>query len=155
MSASLLASLTQGATVRYGSVGIEKIKDLENEKLEHVVQFMTKRVGSTLEYAKSAHKEFLQYFFLLILEKKKLLCPPAADDFWHAFLLFNREYEAFCMKYHGSMIYHIPGDEDEPEDIRTSRRKLITDLFAEVWGGKLLGRPNCHSQGDGGDDHFF
>lgn len=38
--------------------------------------------------------------------------PPSTlvDDGWHAFLLYTREYEAYCLDEYGFKIHHCPGD---------------------------------------------
>ena len=35
---------------------------------------------------------------------------PQEDRGWHNFLLFQREYEAFCIQNFGRVIYHSPFD---------------------------------------------
>jgi hypothetical protein len=39
-----------------------------------------------------------------------------ADDLWHTFLLYSKEYREFCMNSFGRIIDHVPHTEEEPEN---------------------------------------
>jgi hypothetical protein len=47
------------------------------------------------------------------------------DWMWHAFLLFTADYAAFCDRYFGSFLHHVPEDEaDEPASPEGVREQL-------------------------------
>ena len=53
----------------------------------------------------------LRHFFLAYLKSgRKFVSMPSqiADDLWHEFILFTRNYEAFCSKAFGRFLHHTP-----------------------------------------------
>jgi hypothetical protein len=53
----------------------------------------------------------LRQFFLAYLKSgRKFVSMPSqiADDLWHEFILFTRNYEAFCTKAFGRFLHHTP-----------------------------------------------
>lgn len=67
----------------------------------------------------------------------------AVDKGWHLFILFTADYEAFCMKFLGRFVHHIPED---PFRVRTRRdfeavprtMALAQEIFGELsanWSG--------------------
>ena len=53
----------------------------------------------------------LRQFFLAYLRSgMKFVSMPSqlADDLWHEFILYTREYEAFCRKAFGGFLHHTP-----------------------------------------------
>jgi len=68
------------------------------------------------------------------------------DWMWHTFLLFTPDYAAFCDRYFGFFLHHVPEPEDEadepesPEDVRAQlehQYALVYDVLGEqtllVW----------------------
>lgn len=59
------------------------------------------------------------------------------DRMWHTFLLFTRDYAAFCDRYFGAFLHHAPADPDErPEEGETRERLaaqfgLVYDVLGE------------------------
>jgi hypothetical protein len=53
----------------------------------------------------------LRHFFLAYLKSgRKYVAMPSqvADDLWHEFILYTREYQEFCRKAFGGMLHHTP-----------------------------------------------
>lgn len=47
------------------------------------------------------------------------------DWMWHTFLLFTQDYLAFCKRYFGFFVHHVPEDEDgEPLTLEALRAQL-------------------------------
>jgi hypothetical protein len=60
------------------------------------------------------------------------------DWMWHTFLVFTHDYAAFCDRYFGFFVHHVPADEaDEPpspEDFRGQLERqyaLVYDVLGE------------------------
>lgn len=62
------------------------------------------------------------------------------DRMWHAFVLFTRDYAAFCERYFGVFLHHVPeddsGDGGEPSETETGERLArqygyVYDLLGE------------------------
>lgn len=54
-------------------------------------------------------------FLCLCATSKEMISPNDVLDFgWHEFILFMRDYEDFCRKHFGRIIYHRPHHPDDP-----------------------------------------
>ena len=84
-----------------------------------------------------------------------LVPSPLVDHGWHTFILFTRDYAAFCARVCGRFIHHIPVDpaaDDRPTGrqvatigaIRTAGFEVDLDLWRA--DGKAKCHP-CHEQG--------
>lgn len=77
------------------------------------------------QYKQEDYKEIeqalLDYFWLFLPENKKIgnfytFPSKVADDLWHTFLLYSKEYREFCENSFGYVIDHIPHTDEEPEN---------------------------------------
>jgi len=48
------------------------------------------------------------------------------DEMWHTFILFTRDYAAFCEGHFGCFLHHVPNEDEEqgPEDPESVRGLL-------------------------------
>ena len=44
------------------------------------------------------------------------------DEMWHLFILYTKEYTAFCTKYFGRYCHHVPTTEEERRQLAQKRR---------------------------------
>ena len=51
-----------------------------------------------------------QYFLAYLMSGKRYVSMPSqvADDLWHEFILYTREYDAFCRRAFGGFLHHTP-----------------------------------------------
>ena len=51
-----------------------------------------------------------QFFVAYLMSGKKFVSMPsqAADDLWHEFILYTREYQGFCKRAFGEFLHHRP-----------------------------------------------
>jgi len=51
-----------------------------------------------------------QFFLAYLMSGKKYVSMPSqvADDLWHEFILYTREYDAFCRRAFGGFLHHTP-----------------------------------------------
>jgi hypothetical protein len=90
--------------------------------------------------AEEALSELIKFFWLSDLHQKEKASNPdpsldftcmmheemrELDDMWHTFLLFTKEYHAFCRSYFGYFIHHSPFTE---EDKRRVNDRYMIDL---------------------------
>lgn len=50
------------------------------------------------------------------------------DDMWHTFLLFTQDYFAFCDKYFGKFLHHVPNVDKGSQDIKREEIELTRYL---------------------------
>jgi hypothetical protein len=51
-----------------------------------------------------------QYFLAYLMSGRRYVSMPSqvADDLWHEFILYTREYDAFCRRAFGGFLHHTP-----------------------------------------------
>jgi hypothetical protein len=51
-----------------------------------------------------------QFFIAYLMSGKRYVSMPSqvADDLWHEFILYTREYDAFCRRAFGGFLHHTP-----------------------------------------------
>ncbi len=51
-----------------------------------------------------------QFFVAYLMSGKRFVSMPSrvADDLWHEFILYTREYQSFCRRAFGSFMHHTP-----------------------------------------------
>jgi hypothetical protein len=77
--------------------------------------------------------EFKRYMTLVGLGYRGLgMLSPEVDEVWHAFILFTREYAAFCQEAFGVFIHHVPRTSRTPLP-EASAENFLT-AYAEVFG---------------------
>ena len=54
------------------------------------------------------------------------------DHMWHTFLLFTHDYAAFCQRYFGFFVHHIP--QDDAEDERPVNADLVRRQLERQYG---------------------
>jgi hypothetical protein len=63
-----------------------------------------------------------QFFLAYLLSGRKYVAMPSqvADDLWHQFILYTRDYQAFCEKAFGGFLHHTPAVVLSPEHKRNN-----------------------------------
>lgn len=79
-----------------------------------------------------------------------------ADDLWHTFIIFTREYHRFCMNVAGYYIHHRPTPKTEPRELGRANYQFFHDVYERVFGESppatvwpsVAGPSRCASGGD-------
>jgi len=90
----------------------KQLRFIENYKFSPII---IKRVKAQHDYLsdkdmKKVVEATRDYFYICNQAKGKMVAMPSeiVDVFWHEFLLFTREYQAFCKKGIGRFLHHTP-----------------------------------------------
>lgn len=87
-----------------------------------------------------------QYLVTCAVGRGAKVPDKSIDDMWHTFLLFTREYKAFCEEYLGQFVHHQPVGGFPPQTY-TETRALAVQLFGsldqEFWPDKA--KADCGS----------
>jgi uncharacterized low-complexity protein len=120
---------------------VEMLSAIERTDLWFVGERLERKGLLPADEIPHALLEFKRFMALVGLGHRGLeMASPKVDEVWHAFILFTREYAAFCQDVFGEFIHHVP---------RTSRTQAGThgeDEFAQayqrafgevsaIWGG--------------------
>lgn len=93
---------------------------------------------------------FLEYIAVIIDSPGVEMEMPskALDKFWHNFILFTKDYHAFCDQYVGSYIHHSPHvyTDDSPYDRETAARKR--EMFTQRYRESMISRGRMTSRYD-------
>lgn len=122
---------------------------------EPLVARLQKKLGITYEDAVQLFDDTKRFLYLCAVSDE-VICPNESLDFgWHEFILFMRDYEDFCRKHFGRIIYHRPRHpDDEPTKGKGGRRAL--KLAREIFGESLSANwkyPQLEDAGDGSCDN--
>jgi hypothetical protein len=103
---------------------------------EHVINRYRKEQQCSKAVANRTFTELLKYFWLA--QKKNIsqenifvaIYPEMAhiDAMWHVFLLFTREYQAFCHKYFGEFFHHTPATSHPTIGLKKFKQHFSTFL---------------------------
>ena len=116
---------------------LDMLAAIEQEDLWYVCERLETKHGLSRDQAAEAVAELRRFMALIGLGYRGLgMVSPRVDQAWHEFILFTREYAAFCQKAFGEFIHHVP---------KTSRQKGLADgelRFAEAYEDVFGERPS-------------
>lgn len=119
--------------VRLSPEQAEMIRYLEGFDLWFVEERLVRKGLIASGRIPDAVLEFKRYMALVGLGYRGLgMLSPEVDEVWHAFILFTREYAAFCQNAFGTFIHHVPRTSRSPLPV-SSRDNFLT-AYAEVFG---------------------
>ena len=78
------------------------------ERYEAVVRRIARRHRVTRGSARRWFAEMVRFLDLCAASATPLAPSKKVDKAWHEFLLFTREYEAFCQERYGRFLHHDP-----------------------------------------------
>jgi uncharacterized membrane protein YgcG len=107
-----------------------------------------------------------QFFLAYLMSGRRYVSMPSqvADDLWHEFILYTRDYDAFCRRAFGGFLHHTPA-------VVLSEHRKSNEGLRRVWWYRckyenidpvsptrlpLLYRPDCKAlreSGSGGTPH--
>jgi hypothetical protein len=121
---------------------LAKLRALERYDISFVADRLARDKGTTSTSVGAAVIEFKRYIALAALGYRGLAVPSQeVDDLWHSFLLFTREYAAFCRKTVGRFVHHSPS---------RSARKLpntagVVKAYRRVFGLNVSPLGHCQA----------
>ena len=120
---------------------LARLKALERYDISFVEDRLARDGGCHSTSIADAVLGFKRYMALAALGFRGLPVPsPEVDDVWHAFLLFTREYSAFCRDAVGFFVHHTPTTREEPQDsLRASQ------VYERVFGAQLREVGHCNA----------
>lgn len=70
-----------------------------------------------------------QFFVAYLMSGKRYVSMPSqvADDLWHEFILYTREYDRFCRQAFGTFLHHTPAT------VLTRERRSSNEGLRRVW----------------------
>lgn len=96
--------------------------------------------------------EMIKFLDICALAEQTVSPPPRVDDAWHAFLVFTRNYAAYCEDRFGFLIHHDPTDSSDAlayERAYTAARERFGTLDRRVWPRPRAGGGGGGASGGG------
>src|SRR5262245_45172810 len=84
-----------------------------------VIRRYAKEHGASLEQAEEVFVEMLKWLYLCAHSSVPCTMTPdieKLDWMWHSFVLFTRDYAAFCDRYFGFFLHHVPTENEDEEE---------------------------------------
>jgi hypothetical protein len=119
--------------VRLSTEQSEMVGFIEAADLWFVEERVERKGLVPAERRPTAVLEFRRYMALVGLGYRGLaMLDRDVDEIWHTFLLFTREYAAFCQAAFGSFIHHVP--RTSLSSLPTTSGEDFLAAYAEVFG---------------------
>jgi len=103
--------------------------------------------------ARKRFVEMLKFLDVCALAEQTVSPPPRVDDAWHAFLVFTRDYAAYCEDRFGFFIHHNPTESSDTLAYRrayTQTGERFGALDRRVWPRPRAGGGGGGSPSSGG-----
>lgn len=91
------------------------LQAIEDYDLWFVAERLERKQSVPVDLIDSAITEFKKYMALIALGYRGIaMASREADEVWHNFILFTREYHTFCQSIFGEFIHHVPKTSRNP-----------------------------------------
>jgi len=106
--------------------------ELDNAQLERMLSYTNENIISRfLDMFDMSEDEAKDLFtetrkFLFICQLKDVFIPDdllIIDEMWHNFVLFTKDYQAFCDTHFGKYFHHLPASKKEKEEQRLKNER--------------------------------
>ena len=118
----------------------EAFERIMSFQMPEFVERFAKKHNATQEEAQEVFQETLRFLYLCRQGKgaRFSFAPsPKIDEGWHNFILFTKEYKAFCEKYIGWFIHHQPvlngGSGDKYQTTYRVAERIFGSLNQRIW----------------------
>lgn len=97
-------------------------------------------------------RELVRFLAICATAREPIGMAGPIDELWHTFLMFTREYSAFCASVAGRFIHHIPSDEDDAmfgvvphpyERFLTRYNTAFGEPPSDLWPSAAAGCRSC------------
>ncbi|OGH91170.1 MAG: hypothetical protein A2534_04285 [Candidatus Magasanikbacteria bacterium RIFOXYD2_FULL_39_9] len=103
-----------------------------NYDLSVVTDTFARRNPQYAENANALEMECRRFMYLTVIVPNFELAPTKPiDEYWHTFILFTREYDAFCRMLSGRYVHHKPLGAADHSAVFAKTQKIVAHLFGE------------------------
>lgn len=139
---------------------IDQIRGYEHPEL---IERLKRKLDLNTEEAENLFDDTKKYLYLCATAKEHLSPTPPIDACWHEFLMYTRDYHAFCMKFFGTFVHHTPTPKlvphvaPNPHQTRVLAQKTFGKLSRNWHINQQSGHNctpdfDCHGDGTCGGD---
>lgn len=112
-----------------------------------LVERIQNEMNMSANAAHSLFKDMLRFLYICGSRRARqhpFYPPVLIDEAWHTFLLFTKEYDAFCRFYFGTFIHHSPVTATNRNKHKDIPKNLVFPIAREVFG-ELSGNWNIQA----------
>jgi hypothetical protein len=117
--------------------GVQPMEIVLSYEFPDLVDRIQKDLNVPADQAHALFKDMLQFLYVCGSnrgERPPFYPPRYIDEAWHTFLLFTREYDAFCRYYFGTFIHHSPVTPTNRAKHRDTPKNLVFTVAREIFG---------------------
>lgn len=74
---------------------------------------LIEKVGLDPESARTTFEDMKRFLYLCAISDEPHAPTEQIDEVWHNFILFTRDYAAFCLEHFGFVVHHVPWSKAE------------------------------------------
>ena len=116
-----------------------------------IEKLLLDHVAETAEEAEALFLEVKKYIVLSRSDRTKIWAMHSLriDVVWHQFILFTKEYAAFCQHYFGGYVHHSPSNapkSEGEETVEIASLAMFRDRYIQLFGSPP---PNLWSDANG------
>lgn len=140
-----MKAATNLSTSRQSAVSpLDKVLAYQNEG---VILRIEEKLGLSREKAEELFDDAKRFLYLVSKNPGKSFSPSKAiDEAWHHFILFTKEYAAFCKNHFGFFIHHVPNTSEY--FVTNPKNATNTVAVARTLFGNLSENWGKHANGD-------
>lgn len=103
---------------------------IQGYDLTVVTRTFAERCAEHAAVAETLELECKRFLYLAAIAPNLALAPTKpVDEYWHQFVLFTEEYNAFCAQFHGYFVHHNPLAGPDHATIFERTQHMVTKLF--------------------------
>jgi hypothetical protein len=106
------------------------------QRYAHVVRRIARDEHVRTRTAERRFVEMLKFLDVCALAKETVSPPPRVAGAWHCFVLFTRDYAAYCQERFGRFIHHEPMESGDPKAYKRAYDEATVrfgELDRRVW----------------------
>src|ERR1700733_11757711 len=137
MTRQELPRITTNTTVQQGG----DFPSSKEQVLAYEVPDLVDRIQTEMnlpeDQPEALFRDMLRFLYICGTNQSKRhpFYPPVhIDEAWHAFLLFTREYEAFCRYHFGVFLHHSPVTPSNRSQHKHTPKNLVFPLARKTFG---------------------
>ena len=118
----------------------EEVKGILDYKNVDAIERYCEESNKSLAFGEEVFLQLMRWLYIGHLLRSEFNVPVPIymeiielDYMWHAFILFTKDYLAFCNRYfNNEFIHHTPGTSREPERMEGEEYESLLKIFKQV-----------------------
>ena len=117
----------------------EVVRGILDYKNIDAIERYCEESNKPLEYGEEVFLQLMRWLYVGYIMKKERGVPLPIypeiielDYMWHSFILFTRDYQAFCDRYFHVFIHHTPATNRDPQSLEGDEYESLRGVFRQT-----------------------